>query len=352
MIRYKCTVSYVGRDYDGWQSQKLGISVQEKIEAVIRSITQEHNNIIASGRTDAGVNARAQVFQFDTERDMSGRKWMGAINGYLPKDIHIMKVERVSRRFHARYCVRKKTYVYRINTGPYDVFTKDTAYQCPIPLDTDRMIEASKYLIGTHDFTSLNSSSLKEYPDQVRTIESIDFDIQGDQIAIAFTGKGFLRYMVRMMTAQLIEAGRHRIEPADIETILQARSKTIARRNAPANGLTLEHVDYFDIAALSPDGMLREYLLSDVIPEGLTLKELEENIREKKMPMRYLFTTRHSQEPLGYFIYDGSEGKIFCRDEEARMIAENFRKDLSDWFDENGFDRNTPVSIRLETEPF
>lgn len=345
MIRYKCTVSYVGRDYDGWQSQKLGLSVQEKIEAVIRSITQEHTNIIASGRTDAGVNARAQVFQFDTEREMSERKWMDAINGYLPKDIHIMKVEKVSRRFHARYCVRKKTYVYRINIGPYDVFTKDTAYQCPIPLDVEKMKEASEYLVGTHDFTSLNSSPLKEYPDQVRTIESIDFDVQGNMISIAFTGKGFLRYMVRMMSAQLIEAGRHRIEPADIETILEARSKTIARRNAPANGLTLEHVDYFDIAALNREGMLREYLLSDALPEGMTLSELEENVREKKMPMRYLFTTRHSQEPLGYFVYDGTKGTVFAQSAEAKAIAEKFREDLSDWFAENGFDRNTPVEI-------
>jgi tRNA pseudouridine38-40 synthase len=348
MTRYKCTVAYVGRDYDGWQSQKLGLSVQEKIESVIRSITCEHTNIIASGRTDAGVNASGQVFQFDTERDMTERKWIGAINGYLPKDIHIMKVEKVSRRFHARYCVRKKTYVYRINIGPYDVFTKDIAYQCPIVLDVEKMKEASRYLVGTHDFTSLNSSSLKEYPDQVRTIESIDIRQERNMISIAYTGKGFLRYMVRMMTAQLIEAGRHRIEPAEIEIILQARSKTIARRNAPANGLTLENVDYFDIAALNQGGMLREYLLSDPLPEGMTLAQLEENVREKKMPMRYLFTTRHSQEPLGFFLFDGEKGTIFCRDEEAQDIAENFRTDLQDWFEEKGFDRDTPVEIRGE----
>lgn len=348
MIRYKCTVAYVGREYDGWQSQKLGLSVQEKIEGVIRSITCERNNIIASGRTDAGVNARAQVFQFDTEREMSERKWMGAINGYLPKDIHIMKVEKVSRRFHARYCVRKKTYVYRINTGPYDVFTKDFAYQCPIPLDVDKMIEASAYLKGTHDFTSLNSSPLKEYPDQVRTIEDISFDVHDGMIAISFTGKGFLRYMVRMMSAQLIEAGRHRIEPADIAKILAAKSKTIARRNAPANGLTLEHVDYFDIAALNREGMLREYLLSDTMPQGMTLAQLEENVRLKKMPMRYLFTTRHSQEPLGYFVFDGNTGTIFCKDEESMAIAENFRSDLAAWFGENGFAEDTPVMIQKE----
>ena len=92
MMRYKCVVSYVGRNYSGWQSQRKGDSIQEILEAVIERITQEKVNVIGSGRTDAGVNARAQVFMFDTKREMPTRKWMGAINAFLPDDIHIMSV--------------------------------------------------------------------------------------------------------------------------------------------------------------------------------------------------------------------------------------------------------------------
>lgn len=337
MIRYKCTAAYEGAAYDGWQSQKLGLSVQEQIEAAIRSITCEHNNIIASGRTDAGVNARAQVFQFDTEREMKERKWMGAINAFLPKDIHILNVEKVSRRFHARYCVRKKTYVYRIHTNGYDVFTRNTAYQFPLDLDFARMQEASRYLIGTHDFTSLNSSPLKEYPDQVRTIESIDLTRDGDTIAMAFTGKGFLRYMVRMMSAQIIEAGRHRIEPEDIQKILDAKSKTIARKNAPACGLTLEHVDYFEIAALAKEGMFREYLLSDELPEGFVLHDLEQSVRDRIFPMHYAFTTRHSQEQLGIVTEYGDHAEIHCFSPDAVSAARILAEDFRDWRSENGF---------------
>ena len=121
MTRLKCTVSYVGKGYDGWQSQKNGKSIQEHLESIISSIENREVHIIGSGRTDAGVSARAQVFCFNTERDMSERKWMGAINAFLPDDIHIMRVEKVPDTFHARYCVRWKKYTYRINDGPYDV---------------------------------------------------------------------------------------------------------------------------------------------------------------------------------------------------------------------------------------
>ena len=118
MMRYKCVVSYVGRNYSGWQSQRKGDSIQEILEAVIERITQEKVNVIGSGRTDAGVNARAQVFMFDTKRKMPARKWMGAINAFLPDDIHIMAVEEEDDCFHARYNVRFKQYNYRKNPFP------------------------------------------------------------------------------------------------------------------------------------------------------------------------------------------------------------------------------------------
>ena len=175
MKRFRSTVSYCGAAYDGWQSQRNGQSVQEQIEEALHAIAHQKINITASGRTDAGVNARAQVFHFDCDMDLSARKWMGALNGRLPKDIHIMDVQETDHLFHARYNVRMKQYDYRINLGPYDVFTKDIAYQCPVSLDVEKMEEASKVLIGTHDFTSFNSNPLSETPDQTRTVKDIVF---------------------------------------------------------------------------------------------------------------------------------------------------------------------------------
>ena len=353
MIRLKCTVAYVGRAYDGWQSQKLGLSVQENIEAALHDICGKKTNITASGRTDAGVNAAGQVFHFDTERDMTPRKWMGALNGHLPDDIRILEVEIVPRTFHARYSVRWKRYDYCINLGPYDVFSKDWAYQSPVAMDPAVMEEASRYLIGTHDFTSFNSSPLSEYPDQVRTIRSIRFTREGNILRISYEGKGFLRYMVRMMTAALMEAGRGKTSPEHIRTMLEAKSKTIARKNAAPNGLTLQYVDYFDILALNENGMYREFLMEDTLPHGFVLEDLERRVRENVYPRAYALTTRHSQELLGTLLLeDETSGKILLyqdAEDTVMSLQEGLRERLGEAFDPvmiHGADPSEPVSLK------
>ena len=317
MKRYKCTVAYVGANYEGWQSQKNKRTVQEKIEEAISVITQEKTSIVASGRTDAGVSARGQVFHFDTKREMPVRKWMYAINGKLPKDIHITEMEEAFETFHARYCVKMKQYDYRINLGPYDVFTKDTVYQCPYTLDVEKMKAASKYFIGEHDFTSFNATSLYEKQDQVRTVKDISFSMEGNILKITFLGKGFLRYMVRMMVGQLIEAGRGRIPPEEIRNILEKRSKTASLKNAPPQGLTLQKVSYFEIMALSDKCMIREYLEGD---EGYT-----------DLLDQYVLKTRNTQKILGEMILKDAYAKIQVKDPSDREIVEELIPQLQRW---------------------
>ncbi|MBQ7992985.1 MAG: tRNA pseudouridine(38-40) synthase TruA [Solobacterium sp.] len=352
MKRYRCTVAYCGAAYSGWQSQRNGTSVQEQIESVLHDIAHAKINIIASGRTDAGVNASAQVFHFDTELEMTPRKWMGAINGHLPKDIHIMDVQETDHLFHARYCVRRKQYDYRINLGPYDVFTRDTAYQCPVKLDVEKMKEASKYLIGTHDFTSFNSNTLAETPNQVRTVYDIVFTREGNILKLSFHGKGFLRYMVRMMAAQLVEVGRGRLQPEDIQKMLEARSKTIARKNAPANGLTLEKVEYFEICALNEEVMIREFLADDDLPEGHTIDSLERDVSESKWPRLYVMTYRTSQQQLGIMSAispeEGCLVEVYTETDFKR--AEDLHAQLQEWLIKNGASQSAEVKIVLKQE--
>jgi hypothetical protein len=235
-----------------------------------------------------------------------------------------MKVEKKDRLFHVRYCVRRKQYDYRINTGPYDVFSRNHAYQCPYPLNVEKMKEAARYLVGTHDFTSFNSNSLKETPDQVRTIESIEFREEGPFLTISFTGRGFLRYMVRMMTAQLLEAGRQRIEPEEVKRILEAKSKTASRRNAHPEGLTLVKVDYFEIVSLTAHFAVREFLPEDPLPEDLSLKVLEEEVRTKALPRCYAFADRHSGEIFGMYVLGPSGGVLTG----IRKADENEKEEL------------------------
>ena len=300
MKRYKCTVSYAGAHYGGWQTQKNNTSVQAVIEEVLFSITREKITITAAGRTDAGVNAKGQVFHFDTEREMTPYKWMGALNGLLPPDIHIESIEETDMHFHARYCVLSKQYDYRINLGSYDVLTREYVWQCPYTLDVEKMQEASKYFLGTHDFTAFNATPLSEKPDQVRTIESIEFKREGDILTISYTGRGFLRYMVRMMTAQLIEAGRGKIAPEEIQKLLDTRSKTTVMKNARPEGLTLMKVNYFRVLAENEDLMIREFIGEEEKP-GL--------------PEVYAVSLRHEEKIVGYVQITGQEKKAHLYDE-------------------------------------
>ena len=323
-MRYKCTVSYVGSHYSGWQSQTKGDSIQEKIEQAIEHITQKRTPITASGRTDAGVNAREQVFMFDSERDMDGRKWMGAINAYLPDDIHIMHVEKKDDIFHARFNVRYKKYTYRINNGIYDVFSKDQAYQYSVPLDYKKMEECIHVFEGTHDFTSFNSSSLEEYPIQVRSIYKVESKKEGDMISLSFTGKGFLRYQVRMMVASIIDVGRGKITINDVKEMLEAKNRLVKRHNAPACGLTLEHVDYFEMIGLNENIQIREFLRGDVLcDKEWNITDIEQRIQKNIRPCAYAICTRNNQKMKGCLVLNETKATIYLYDmDDAKYIKE------------------------------
>jgi len=335
MKRYKCTVAYSGMNYQGWQSQRNGNTVQEKIEGVLENITGTHINITASGRTDAGVNARGQVFMFDTDLEMSERKWKGALNGHLPEDIHIISVEEADPHlFHARYNVRLKHYDYLINDGEYDVFLRGQACFCPVPLDFEVMKEAAKLLEGTHDFTAFNSTPLSEKPDQVRTVEKIVLKKENDLIRMSFYGKGFLRYQVRMMSAAIMEAGKGKITTKDIVSLLESKSREKAKKNAPAEGLTLVEVEYFEMAALNEHGMVREFILGDEIPGNMTIPELQRRLREKDSPILCM-TGRHDQSLKG-ILYCGKE-ESYLKDVKDTVLAEELLPEMNAWLLKNGY---------------
>ncbi|MBR3311887.1 MAG: tRNA pseudouridine(38-40) synthase TruA [Solobacterium sp.] len=324
MRRFKCTAAYVGSGYDGWQSQKNGRSVQEKIEEVLSFVAHKRIPITASGRTDRGVSARGQVFMFDCDMDISARKWQGVLNRKLPGDIHITHIEETDELFHARYNVRLKQYDYLINTGPYDVFLKDTAYQTPVKMDARKMQEASRYLVGTHDFSSFNANTYEETPNQVRTVTDITIRQEGDLIRMSFTGKGFLRYMVRMMSGVLMEVGKGKIPPEEVKRILDARSKTAVNKNAPACGLTLVRVDYFEIAALNEQAMIREFLTGDELPYDWQLEDLEKRAAGKILPRAYAFTGRHCQQVRGWlYLYEdnGLKAEFVLKDPDRDYKA-------------------------------
>lgn len=246
MPRFKAIVSYDGTNYIGWQTQPRGITIQEVIEKVIQEISHVKTNAIASGRTDAKVHAKGQVFHFDSDFWLNAWMWKKALNGHLPPDIRIHSLVEVKPDFHARFHAIGKRYDYVINLGEYNVFERNCVYQCYYKLDIEKMKEASLIFLGKHDFSSFCTNPLETHPDQVRTITRLEFVQEGDLLRIIYEGTGFMRYMVRMISGTLIEVGRGRISKEEVTMMLNAKSKEVCRYNAKPHGLTLVEVFYED----------------------------------------------------------------------------------------------------------
>ncbi|MFI3283488.1 MAG: tRNA pseudouridine(38-40) synthase TruA [Erysipelotrichaceae bacterium] len=242
--RFKVCVAYDGTNYKGWQKQNNGLGIQEVLEKVLSSISHEQIDIVASGRTDAGVHASKQYFHFDTVFYLDADAWHKAIRGYLPKDIYIISMEEVDQSFHARFSAKAKIYQYRIKINHYDVFERNYSCYCGYPLDVKVMKQCAQLFVGSKDFTSFCGNSLQIHPDQVRTIYSIDIEDNEEWIVLTFHGRSFLRYMVRMITAALITAGRGRVSEDELEMMLKAKNKDAFKLNAEPQGLYLMDVLY------------------------------------------------------------------------------------------------------------
>lgn len=241
-MRYKAIVSYDGTAYQGWQKQPDKNSVQAKIETALSRLCRHNVKITGAGRTDKGVHAFGQVFHFDTDKEF--KDITKSINSQLPEDIRIVSCKPVSDEFHSRYDAKWKHYSYIINTGKFNPIQRNYAYQLGIELDEEKMQEAAGALVGTHDFSSFNATRKDEIEDQVRTIYKIEVKRRGSLVTVDYYGDGFLRYMIRMMTGALIEAGKGKITAEDIQNIMEKMDKTACNYNVPACGLYLIEISY------------------------------------------------------------------------------------------------------------
>ncbi len=243
-MRYLIDFSYSGENFNGYQKQPKKRTIQGEVEKVLTNINGGKKvTIHSSGRTDAKVNALHQMAHFDFDKKITPYKLLGALNSYLPDDIHINKVKEVSLDFHARYMVKSKTYLYKISTLEYNPLLRSHVYQYSKPLNIRKMKKAIKYFIGTHDFTSFASSEDKK-EDKIRTIYDASIKEKSGIISITFRGKGFLKYQVRNMVGALIKVGEEKLFYKDIPKMLEEKDRRKASICAPACGLTLIKVEY------------------------------------------------------------------------------------------------------------
>ena len=228
----------------GWQKQPSKPNIQGTIENAIKAITGEEVELNASGRTDAGVHAYAQVANFKTNSNLPIEKFPIAINSKLKKSIIIKNAEEVDERFHSRLTCKRKTYRYVINNS-----TTGTAiyryleYHISTKLDDKKMQEAVKYFEGEHDFKAFKASGTSS-KSSVRTIYNAKVYQVDERIYIELTGNGFLYNMVRIIAGTLVDVGIGKILPEEIPQIIKEGKRQNAGKTLPAHGLYLLNVEY------------------------------------------------------------------------------------------------------------
>ncbi|MGH9818005.1 MAG: tRNA pseudouridine(38-40) synthase TruA [Candidatus Acidiferrales bacterium] len=273
MRNIKLTLAYDGTDFRGWQVQPGKPTIQGALNDVLRRITQEKITVHGAGRTDAGVHAEGQVAHFRTESALGPLRFQRGLNALLPPAVRVSAAQEVDGRFHARHGAIAKTYVYRIYRGPVlPPFLWRYVLHYPYPLDEEAMRAAAPLFEGEHDFTSFAAPSGAEEDESgrsrkfspvktilqselriVRTGEGADGaggvcapqnNLSGGELVYLVRGRSFLRYMVRKMVGTLLEIGRERMAPHDIEKLYELRDRSRCGCTVPPQGLCLHSVEY------------------------------------------------------------------------------------------------------------
>lgn len=242
-MRFFITLSYDGSRYHGWQIQPNGNSVQEELQKALTTILRADMAVVGAGRTDAGVHARRMVAHFDFAREIDCKNIVYRLNRFLPYDISVIKVERVSDAMHARFSATQRTYHYYIHTHK-NPFAKKYSYETHYALDFRLMNEAAEILTLYHDFGAFckSNSDVKTTLCDVRRAEW--HQLSADSWYFEISANRFLRNMVRAVVGTLIEVGRHRLKIEDFKNIIEGKRRTEAGESMPGHALFLEDVIY------------------------------------------------------------------------------------------------------------
>jgi tRNA pseudouridine38-40 synthase len=240
----KLTLEYDGSAYHGWQVQPELPTIQAALEETVKRISGEEVRVIGAGRTDAGVHALGQVANFRTSKGLALDTWRRALNGLLPPDIVVRRVEPASDEFDARRSATQKTYRYSIWNAPFpSALERHCVLHVPDPLDVASMAAGAASLIGEHDFSAFRAAD-DSPPRPVRRVLEARFAPEANRLHFVITGNGFLKHMIRIIVGTLIEVGRGKLSPEDLEQILHSKDRQRAGRTAPPHGLCLMEVMY------------------------------------------------------------------------------------------------------------
>ncbi|MGO9245351.1 MAG: tRNA pseudouridine(38-40) synthase TruA [Verrucomicrobiia bacterium] len=242
---FKLTIAYDGTNYAGWQLQPNGSTVQELVEGALAKMAGGAVRVHGSGRTDAGVHAKAQVANGSFRSPLTTATLVRALNANLPVDIRVGQVQEVDARFHARFSAKGKEYRYQIDCGAVaDPFLRAYAWHHPRPLNVAAMRRAARLLKGRHDFAALSANPMRPVETTVRTVSRLSVTKRGSLLTITVVADGFLYKMVRSIVGALVKVGAGRMTVEQLQTLVKAKKRSALVETAPAHGLFLWQVFY------------------------------------------------------------------------------------------------------------
>jgi tRNA pseudouridine38-40 synthase len=244
MVRYFLKLAYNGAAYHGWQIQENAHTVQAELNRKVSLMTGEEVNLVGCGRTDTGVHAREFYAHFDLNESLGfwEEDFVFKLNSFLSKDIVIFGLYQVPADYHARFSATQRTYKYYISKRK-DPFERDFCLEYTAPLDVEAMQKASRSLLKFTDFTSFSKLHTQTKTNDCQIKEAF-WEESGDKLIFNITADRFLRNMVRAIVGTLLEIGKGKMKPEEIEAVINAKDRGAAGFSVPAKGLFLEKVEY------------------------------------------------------------------------------------------------------------
>lgn len=235
-MRLAFVTEYDGTNFSGFQKQKNAISVQEVIEDALKEITKEDISINYAGRTDAGVHALSQVFDFTTDIKRDHKNWIDGMNSNLPDSISIKSISDVPNDFHSRFSALDRSYTYVVyNSKSKPLFFDNLVHWDDNLIEFSSIQEQANMFLGSHDFTSFRSSRCSSN-NPVKDIKSIEATKVNNFIFITIKANAFLHNMVRIISGTLIDIAKGEIN-LSIDEILLKKNRAAAGKTASAKGL-------------------------------------------------------------------------------------------------------------------
>ena len=247
-MKFRLVIAYDGTAYEGWQVQKTGTGVQEKVEHALAKLFPAKPRLHSSSRTDTGVHALGMVAHFEVpagQYKMTARKLTLALNHWLPEDIRVLSATRAPEKFHARFGAKGKQYRYFVwNHTAMNPLIRGTAWHVPRALDLKAMRTAAALFVGKHDFKSFAANRNYEMESTVRTLTRCDFKKNGPLLTFIIEGDGFLYKMCRGIAGTIVQVGLGKFPAGEIKSMLALKDRRAAGMTAPAKGLVLWKVFY------------------------------------------------------------------------------------------------------------